>query len=35
MNDFVNAYNEHSKPFAWSKTTVHQRRFKGRRISDL
>ena len=35
MNDFIDAYNQHSKPFVWTKTVVHQRRMKGRRIADL
>lgn len=35
MNDFITTYNEHAKPFAWTKTTVHQRRIKGRRISEM
>jgi hypothetical protein len=28
-------YNESAKPFVWTKAEVHQRRFKGRRISQL
>ena len=35
INDFIAAYNEKSKPFKWTKTKVHQRRVKGRRISSL
>jgi hypothetical protein len=25
---FVGAYNEHAKPFAWTKSKVHQKRLK-------
>jgi hypothetical protein len=32
---FIAAYNENAKPFAWKKNKVHQRRFKGRRITQL
>jgi transposase len=32
---FIEAYNESAKPFVWTKAEVHQRRFKGRRISQL
>ncbi len=28
-------HNKNAKLFAWTKTKVHQRRVKGRRISDL
>jgi transposase len=35
IDDFIAAYNETAAPFAWTKTEVHQRRFKGRRISQL
>jgi transposase len=35
IDDFINTYNAHSRPFTWTKTTVHQRRMKERRISDL
>jgi transposase len=35
IDDFIAAYNETATPFAWTKTEVHQRRFKGRRISQL
>ena len=35
IDDFIDAYNTNSKPFAWTKTKVHQRRVKGRRISEL
>jgi hypothetical protein len=34
--DHIDAFiNEHVKPFVWTKTKVHQRRVKGRRISQL
>lgn len=35
IDDFIEAYNETAKPFAWTKTQVHQRRVKDRRISEL
>lgn len=35
IDAFVAAYNENAKPFAWKKKKVHQRRFKGRRITQL
>jgi transposase len=35
IDDFIAAYNANPKPFAWTKTTVHQRRMKGRRVSQL
>ena len=35
MDEFIKAYNANSKPFRWTKTVVHQRRMKGRRISEL
>jgi hypothetical protein len=35
IDDFIEAYNANPKPFAWSKTKVHQRRVKGRRVSEL
>ena len=28
-------YNENAEPFVWTKSKVHQRRVKGRRLSDL
>lgn len=31
----VNAYNDKAGPFAWTKKKVHQRRFKGRCITQL
>ena len=35
IDDFIAAYNTNSKPFAWTKAKVHQRRVKGRRVSEL
>ena len=35
IDNFIEAYNQRSKPFTWAKAKVHQRRMKGRRISDL
>jgi transposase len=35
IDAFIEAYNENAKPFVWTKTKVHQRRFKGRRVSQL
>ena len=35
MDHFIAAYNLNSKPFAWTKAKVHQRRMTGRRVSDL
>jgi len=35
IDAFIAAYNENAKPFVWTKTRVHQRRVKGRRISQL
>ena len=35
MDHFIAAYNANSKPFAWTKAKVHQRRMTGRRVSDL
>ena len=35
IDAFIAAYNENAKPFAWKKNKVHQRRFKGRRITQL
>ena len=35
MDDFIAAYNANPKPFAWTKTNVHQKRMKGRRVSEL
>ena len=35
IDAFIAAYNETAKPFAWTKKKVRQRRFKGRRITQL
>ncbi len=35
IDAFIKAYNENAKPFVWTKTKVHQRRIKERRISQL
>jgi transposase len=35
IDAFIEAYNETAKPFVWTKAEVHQRRVKGRRISQL
>ena len=35
IDAFIDAYNETAKPFVWTQTEVHQRRVKGRRISEL
>lgn len=35
IDAFIAAYNKSAKPFVWTKTKVHQRRVKGRRISEL
>ena len=35
IDAFIRAYNEKAEPFAWTKKKVRQRRFKGRRITQL
>jgi hypothetical protein len=35
IKDFIEAYNETAEPFVWTKSKVHQRRVKGRRLSEL
>ena len=35
IDAFIDAYNKTPTPFVWTKTNVHQRRFKNRRISQL
>ena len=35
IDAFVRAYNQHAEPFVWTKKKVRQRRFKGRRITQL
>jgi transposase len=35
IDAFIRTYNDKAQPFAWKKKKVRQRRFKGRRITDL
>ena len=35
IDAFIRAYNDKAEPFVWKKKTVRQRRFKGRRITQL
>ena len=35
IDAFIQTYNQTATPFAWTKAKVHQRRVKGRRISQL
>jgi hypothetical protein len=35
INTFIETYNEDAEPFVWTKSEVYQRRFKGRRLSEL
>jgi transposase len=35
IDAFIRAYNKKAEPFVWKKKKVHQRRFKGRRITQL
>ena len=35
IDAFIETYNEGAEPFVWTKSKVHQRRVKGRRLSDL
>src|SRR5437762_7321933 len=35
IDAFIESYNQNAKPFVWAKAKVHQRRVKGRRISEL
>jgi len=35
IDAFIQAYNQTATPFVWTKAKVHQRRVKGRRISQL
>ena len=35
IDAFIETYNENAEPFVWTKSKVHQRRVKGRRLSDL
>src|ERR1700752_352362 len=35
IDAFISAWNEKAEPFVWPKKKVRQRRFKGRRITQL
>jgi transposase len=35
IDAYVAGYNQTAEPFVWTKSQVHQRRVKGRRLSDL
>src|SRR6201997_2119138 len=35
IDAYINAYNDRAEPFVWTKKKVRQRRFKGRRITQL
>jgi transposase len=35
IDAYINAYNNKAEPFVWTKKKVRQRRFKGRRITQL
>jgi transposase len=35
LDAYVSDYNKTAEPFVWTKSEVHQRRVKGRRLSDL
>jgi len=35
INAYIANYNDTAEPFVWTKSEVHQRRVKGRRLSDL
>jgi|SRR5580658_3086715 transposase len=35
IDAFIESYNQNPTPFVWTKAKVHQRRVKGRRISEL
>jgi transposase len=35
IDAFIESYNHNARPFVWTKAKVHQRRVKGRRISEL
>jgi len=35
IDAFIRAYNEKAQPFTWTKKQIHQKRFKGRRITQL
>ena len=35
IDAYINAYHDKAEPFVWTKKKVRQRRFKGRRITQL
>ena len=35
IDAYIKAYNDKARPFVWTKKKVRQRRFKGRRITQL
>ncbi len=35
VDAFIRIYNDKAEPFVWTKKKVQQRRFKGRRITQL
>jgi transposase len=35
IDAFIESYNQHAKPFVWTKASVRQKPFKHRRISEL
>ncbi len=35
IDAFISTYNDKAEPFIWTKKKVRQRRFKGRRITQL
>ncbi len=35
IDAYIARHNETAEPFVWTKSEVHQRRVKGRRLSDL
>jgi hypothetical protein len=35
IDAYIDAYNEKAEPFVWTKKKVRQRKFKGRRITQL
>jgi hypothetical protein len=35
IDAFIDTYNEQAEPFVWTKSKVHQRRLKGRRLGNL
>ncbi len=35
IDAYIKAYNDKAEPFVWTKKKVRQRRFKGRRITQL